>query len=182
MPEQDATIKKLPLVPKRSLVYFLMCAAGIIIFIFAGIYPNKKMLENQHIEARSIKDKIREQEILVPLLKDLLKKTYSGEDGFSTSETERITFEDVGNVPSIFQAAAQKSGLVFTGCEPDLSALQNGSNILLVNLSLEGDFYKFRIFLFSICKMLWLDSIDTIQIRSGVETREFMLKLRLTIE
>ena len=66
--------KLLSILPTQSLIYFLICGAGILFFVFMIIVPTQKTSAELDKEFVKISDRIEEQRILKPVFESLLKQ------------------------------------------------------------------------------------------------------------
>ncbi len=179
---QSLNMSQLPKLPKRSLIYLLVCISGIIVFFLTGIYPNTTTQQELDSQLRILNNQLDEQKILFPLFKDLMEKTKARiEKQLPFPEKARLPRSEIGKIPSIFKETAQKSNLVFIGGVPDVNTLNEDSELLLVNVSAKGDFFDCRNFLVRLGELPFLEKTEALEINAGRKLKEIKLKVWITL-
>ncbi len=169
--------------PRRSLVYLMICGAGILAFILAGIYPSYRNMIRIDASMAGIKAQVDEQKILFPLFQKLR--------GILTSELSKaqpspqksgLPAQRLDDLPTIFGDIAANCGIEFSAVTPDVKSFADDSHFLSVDLALKGDFFKLRRFLLELANLPYLGSIEELQIQEGPQGKEFFLKVWLMID
>ncbi len=180
---QPLNFSRLPKLPKRSFIYLLICIGGVLILFITGIYPNTKIQEELDAQIILLNNELDEQKILFPLFSDLMKTSRAKiENQLPFPGKAKLSRDDIGKIPSIFKETAHKSNLVFIGGIPDVNTLKDDSELLLVNVSVKGDFFGCRNFMVRLGEIPYLEKIETIQITAGRKFKEFKLRVWITLD
>jgi hypothetical protein len=175
--------KILSILPTQSLVYFLICGAGIIVFIFLIIIPGQKTSAELDQDIKRLNDLIEEQRILRPVFDSLLKRAKQ-EKGTELPATEKVKLArgDVDKVSGLLQEIARRHDLELQDMRTDVDTLMSNTGYMLMNISLIGDFMNFRNFLVEIGAIPALEQIEEIKIKAIEGSREYKLKIWLAQE
>jgi len=66
--------KLLSIFPTESLIYFLICGAGVLVFVFLIIISTQKTSAELDKDIQRTGDRVEEQRILAPVFQSLLKR------------------------------------------------------------------------------------------------------------
>lgn len=167
-------------VPAQSVFYLLVCGATIVVLLVVGLYPAQISLNRLESEITSLRARLEEQRTLFPIYRELLGKIQI-KDPTEIPLPERVPLpaDQIDKIPALFREVSQKCDLALLSATPDARSVTNSSQFLMVELVLQGEFLKFRNFLFELQKLSYLEHIEEIQIQSG--GREFRLKVWLTV-
>jgi hypothetical protein len=177
-------IKQFPKIPAQSVYYFLLCATGILLFIFIGLYPLQSSLNQQDRDLAKIKARVEEQKVLYPLYQEmlLLGKGQKKDSNFlPVSSKAGLSLDQLANISILFKNIAQEGSLEAVSVTPDVKSLTNNSKSISVLLIVRGDFLKLRRFLFELEKLPYMEHIEEIQIQEAVGGKEFRLKTWLAV-
>ena len=166
----------------RKLIYLLMFAVGILLFIGIGIYSSKKFSEIKDREIKAICCQIEGQKVVLPVYHELLK-------GLQVKSSEVLPFPDkirlpkdkIEEIPTIFEGIAEKCNLESVSIIPDVMSLDRTSGLLVVNTFVKGSFFDFRKFLVNLGGIPYLEHIEKIDIKRTMEGREFRLKILVAL-
>lgn len=168
--------------PKRSLVYLLICGAGIAAFVAVGLFPSHRSLDKLENEITKIRAEIERKKILAPLFAELLGKIRPNADtALPFPPLSPLPDEDTSKLSKMFGEMARQCDLRAGSVLPDLASLGGDSGTLLVDVLLNGEFYNFRKFLLLLGGQPYIKQIEQIQLREIPGGRELRLKLRLLI-
>lgn len=160
-----------PFLPTRSLVFIIICSAGILGFFLLAIYPNQKAsgaLDTKIIKARS---QVEEQKILFPVYRQLRKIQNASKD------TERINLpfptekkpskrEDINHIRSLLYEIVKKSRLETEKIEPDVATMLDDSGRIRINIAVTGDYGNFREFMLLLNERLpALEAVENLRIQ-----------------
>ena len=167
----------------QSLVYFLICGAGIIVFIFLIIIPGQKTSAELEQDIAKLNDYIEEQRILRPVFDSLLKRAKQ-EKGTDLPETQKVKLArgDVSKVSALLQEIARRHDLEVQDIRTDVSNLMSDTRYMLMRISVMGDFMNFRHFLLGLEAIPAMEQIEEIKITAIEGTREYKLKIWLAQE
>jgi hypothetical protein len=169
--------KYLSLLPTQSLIYFLICGTGILVFIFLIIIPTQKAAFDLDQDIEKLENQIEEQRILKPVFDGLLKRAKSkNETALPVTKKVKLARGDISKVSETLQDMAQRSGLNLRSISTDVNA-SGDAGYLLLRIEATGDFMRFRDFLVDLGTIPSLEKIEEIQIRAIEASREFKLKI-----
>jgi len=172
----------LSILPTQSLVYCLICGAGIIAFIFLIIIPSEKTSAELDRDIKSINDRIEEQRILRPVFESLLKRAKKEdltESPLTQTQALNPASGDINAITNLLREVARSHDLVMKDISTDVAALMKNTGTMQMRINITGDFMKFRDFLIDLSAVSVLEQIEEIQIRAVEGTREFDLKIRI---
>ena len=174
-------MKKLPsIVPTQSLVYFLICGVGILVFVILIIIPSQRASAQLDEDIVNLKRRIEEQRILRPVFDSLLKKAKKkNTTGLPATKSAKLARGDINKVSARLQDMARKHELELQEIRTDVDNLAGKSGYLVMRLNLKGDFLKFRDFLVDLGTIEALEHIGELEIRAVEGSREFKLKIWL---
>ena len=169
--------------PTQSLIFFLICSAGILVFIFLIILPSQNTAADLDKNIEELKARIDEQRILTPVFHSLLARA-KGKNPTELPLTQKTKSArgEVKNISSQIKKIAQGCGLHLAEITPDVNSLKQSSGYLSMNIIVTGDFFNFRKFLIELGSIPSLESIQEIKIRPIEESREIKLKIWLAQE
>ena len=176
--EQKQSVK----VPRRSVVYLLMCAVGVLAFIAIGLYPSKRELSALDMKIAQARCQIGQHKELFPVYKGLLKR---GETkGFSVLPfpvKSTLPLDKTEEIPVILGQLATRCNLKAISIVPDVLSLADGSGLLLVNALVKGKFFDFRKFLIELGGVAYLSHIEEIHLQKTMGGKECRLKIWLAL-
>jgi hypothetical protein len=172
--------KLLSILPAQSLIYFLICGAGILVFTFMIIIPTQKSSADLDNDIDKLGKRLEEQRILKPVFDNLINRTKNKtETGLPTAPKVKLDRGDISKLSTQLQEIAQRHDLKLKDMQTDVNALMNNSGYLLMRLDVTGDFMKFRDFLIDLGSIPSLERIEEIKIRAIEASREINLKIWL---
>jgi len=168
------------LLSTQSLIYFLICAVGIIVFIFLIIIPAQKTSAELDESIEDLSQRIDEQRILKPVFENLLKRVQSkNQTGLPVTKKEKLARGDIGNLTTTLQEIAQRHDLTLKEINTDVTSATNKDGFLLMQIDVTGDFMKFRDFLIDLGTIPSLEHIEDVNIQAIEAAREIKLKIWL---
>ena len=174
--------KKFSTLPTQSLIYFLICGAGILVFLVLIIIPTQKTIAELDRDIEKLAGRIEEQRILKPVFVSLLNRVKKKNPiDLPVARKEKLALGDINRVSENLQDNARLHRLKLRDIQTDVSALAENTGYVLIRLQLTGDFKKFRDFLVDLGNIPSLEQIEEIQIRAIENSREFKIKLWLAL-
>ncbi|MGD8264862.1 MAG: hypothetical protein PVF14_14705 [Desulfobacterales bacterium] len=168
------------LLSTQSLIYFLICAVGIIVFVFLIIIPAQRTSAELDASIEDLGRRIDEQRILKPVFENLLKRVKSkNQTGLPITKKAKLARGDIGNLSTTLQEMAQRYDLNLKEIKTDVTPGTNKNGYLLMQIDVTGDFIKFRDFLIDLGTIPSLEHIETVDIRAIEANREIKLKIWL---
>jgi len=167
---------------KPNFTYIATCCGLIVITLLAGIWPYQKITSDQQSEIDSLKYQIKEQEVLSPVLKTLLKSADTSGSELLMMKEDPVEFapQNTTDISKKFKNSALQSGLSILSLGPELKSLTKESRFLPFEMLLHGNLNGLRSFLIDIGRMQFLKHIEIIDIRSRGRTKEYNLKVWVT--
>jgi Tfp pilus assembly protein PilO len=170
--------KLLSILPTQSLIYFLICGAGILVYVLLIIVPAQRTSAELDKEFVKISDRIEEQRILKPVFESLLKQAKKKKPTeLPAVKRAALKRTDISKLSENLQEMAFRHGLKIQDLNTDVSALTGKSGFLQVRINLTGAFMDFRDFLVDLGTIPSLEVIEEIQIRAIEGSREFKIKI-----
>jgi hypothetical protein len=169
--------------PTRSVVFLLICVAGIMAFGLLVIYPYHISLNDADVQIKQLKSRIEEQKVLYPVFQDLLRKARLKETrGLPFPEKTKLAREDTAKISAVFHEMAKKSHMQLVDIKPEVGSLVENTGYLKLNLDLKGEFFNLRDFLILMEALPYLEHIEQVQIRAAKESKAIRLKIWLAQE
>lgn len=167
---------------KKNIITIVICAAGLLIFIFGGIVPAGQSINRLKNKVDVLNYRIDEQKNLLPVYKALKEKQlekqvrrlpFPGKESLLRSEISRI-FTD-------FQKAAKDSGMNVVSIVPEMNSLSVTPGSLLVQTVVRGDFLNFQGFFSGLGAIPFLEHIEEIEATRIKGVTEFKLNIWLAL-
>jgi len=175
--------KNLSVLPTQSLIYFLVCGVGILVFVFFIILPAQKTSAQLDKDILKISDRIEEQKILKPVYQSLLKQTREkSPTDLPAIRKAKLDRADINKLSKDLQETALRHGLKVQSMNTALSTLVGKSAYLQTRLKLTGAFADFRDFLMALGTIPSLEIIEEVQIRAIEGSREFKIKVWVALK
>ena len=169
-------------VPKQSLLYIGLGIIVILLFIFAGIFPAKRSLAELDKQSAEVKQRIEEQQILAPFYQAIKTRVEQKDpESLPLPGKGKLALSMINTIHATFDKAARTSGVSLLSATPDLSGLGGNFQSLPVNVTLRGDFFKFRQFLINLGSIPYVQHIEEITIQKVPASREFRLKVLVAV-
>lgn len=168
--------------PKRSLIYILVCVGGILCFLGVGILPNQRVISKLDNETSEIKLALQKQKMLFPVFKKAMQTLHEEKkSGLAVPETSSIYRKDINSISSSFRKLASECRLQFKSGIPDAGKINKTSGAIPFTLELAGGYFDFRLFLSKLVLLPYLEHIDTIEINAGSGMKEYRLRIDLSV-
>ena len=175
--------KILSIFPTQSLIYCLLCGAGIVVFIFLIIIPSQNISAELDQDIEKLNDRIKKQRILRPVFDSLLKRAKEDKStGLPATKKKKLARDDIKKISEILQEIARRHGFEVRDIKTDLREMMNNSGYMLMNLHIAGDFMNFRGFMVELGTIPALALIEELSIRAIEASREYKLKIWMARE
>lgn len=169
--------------PLQSIVLFLVCAAGLLLFFLLVILPSQKLQAEYDRDIAALKSRIEEQKILLPVFKNLLEKSKAPQPAKLPSAGKRkLTRSEVGAAPRLVRQAAENAGLRVKELSLDVNSVADASGRVAVQFAAAGQFAEFRKLLMELAALPYLDSLDEIEIGAAEGGEEISMRILLARE
>lgn len=165
----------------RSLWIMTLSFATALFLALAGIYPNRALMAELNQETLNLKGKIETQRIIAPIYKELLKRSKRADlNGLAfPPEVIPAKSKDIDQFSKLIAEIAHQNKMTLTQITPDAESFLKETKFLGMNVSLNGDFFRFRQLLIQLCYIAFLKEIESIRIH--IDNKEFKYDLRLVI-
>ena len=168
-------------IAQKSTLYLAVCTCGVLAFIALLIYPSQRSLDQLDREIIQYQEQLEKQKILFPVYQEFFKQLKLPDTkALPFPEETQLSKELIGEVPVIFAEMARKNNLE-ADVIPDVNSIPTGAGILLVNATVQGNFFDFRNFLVELGGTPYLRHIEEIQVKAMPEFKQFSLKLWLAL-
>jgi hypothetical protein len=168
--------------PSRTITYLLICG-GVLLAISLMIVYDHKILRDRDIEISTIKTQIDQQKILSPAFKDLIRRLRVKDPvDLPFPKKEKLPRDDMEKVLPVFQEIARGSNLTIKSFVPDVESLASGSQHLIMDVVVSGDFFDFRKFFMQLGELPYLERIERFVIRPVEGKKEISLRLWMAQE
>jgi Tfp pilus assembly protein PilO len=169
--------------PAQSLLFFLICGAGILAFIFLIIIPSQKSAKAIDSDINQLETRIDEQRILTPVFHSLLARAKEkNPTGLPVTEKAKLPRDDMQKALDQIRGIVSRNDLNLQEITPDVNSLTQSSGYLLIQLTATGNFFNFRQFLIDLGSIPYVEHIQEIQIQPIEASRELKLKIWLAQE
>lgn len=169
-------------IPRQSLIYILVCLAGLVIFILAGILPNIWTMEELGKQTADARFRLEEKRTLNPIQKSLQERSMKKEsDLLPLPAKGKLARTEINTLPITFGALAKTSGMSMTSAILNINAMTGDASSLSVNVLLRGDFINFRKFLIRLGGNPSVQRIEEITVQQKADHKEFRLKIWVAV-
>lgn len=173
----------LPKPPLQTIRYIVICLGGILGFILLAIFPSHRALNDSEKQITKLQEQIEEQKMLHPLFHDLLKRSkVETPSRLPFPKKAKLSRDETGDISSFFQELAVRNQFKVESIVPDMVSLTDGSGHLMLDTILKGSFVNFRRLLLQLGEIPYLERIESIQIRTVEDIKEFRLKVWIAQE
>ena len=170
-------------VPTQSLVYLLICCAGIIVFILMIILPAQKSAAELDTEIVNLQARIEEQRILSPVFKSLFNRAKAkNQSGLPAQAKAKLSRDDLSDLTAQLQQIVKKNNLQIEELTPDVNSLTDNSGYLKVDLEASGKFMDFRALLVDLGTIPSFEMIESINVRAMEGLRQISVRIWLAQE
>lgn len=169
-------------IPSNSLSYVLICGGIIILISLLGIIPFYQYNANRSQAVKNIQDQINEKQELGQVY--LLIQKASGKKeihALPNPAKTRLSRQDVDRFQDTFRTVAGESGLTTISLIPDVKTMASGSQNLLYNATIQGEFTNFHKLLVKLGALSYIDQIEEINIKQDSDSMEFGLKIWIAL-
>ncbi|CAB1061471.1 hypothetical protein D1BOALGB6SA_6244 [Olavius sp. associated proteobacterium Delta 1] len=170
--------KILSLLPTQSLIYSLVCGAGVIVFIFLIIVSNQNLSAELDQEIEKLNDRIEQQRILRPVFDSLLERAQQEKPtDLPATKIVKLDPGDISKVSELIQDMAGRHDLKIQNIRTDANEIMNNTGYMLMRVEATGDFMKFRDFLMDLATIPSLEQIEEIKIGAIEASRDYKLRI-----
>lgn len=163
-------------ISRGSIFYLLLCFGGIVAFCLVSIIPNQRSMQAMDNEIKELMHRIDKQKILFPAYQQLWQE-------IETKEVRTLPFPEaaplgrakIDTLTSVFGEIARRHNMN-VDIVPEVKSISSDSELLLANLTVQGDFFLFRNFLVELGALPYVRQIEEIKIYTIPGNLEYSLK------
>ena len=169
--------------PTQSLIYLLICCAGVLVFVLMIILPAQRSTVELDAEIVGLQARIEEQRILSPVFKSLFERAKAeNPSGLPVQVKSKLSRDDIADLTARLQQIVRDNNLQIEELAPDVYSFTDNSGFLSVDISASGQFIDFRKFLIDLGTIPSLERVETIDIRAVEGTRHIDVRILLAQE
>lgn len=169
-------------IPKRSMVYLVIGLVITASFFFVAVYPSMKSLDVLDARINAARTRVESQKALLPVYQKYVKreKAYIPEK-LPFPERKKLPRNRIGTLAAEFTKMAKKFDFEVIAVKPIMRSLAGKSTSVVVDMHLKGGFLNFRKLLIELGNIEYMETIEEIEIKQDGETREFKMKIWLSV-
>ena len=166
----------------KSLSYGLIYGGIIILIVLLGIIPFYQYNANLSQAVKNIQEQIKEKQELGQIYL-LIQKTSGKKEvhALPNPAKTKLSRQDVDRFQDTFRTEAGESGLLTISLIPDVKTMASGSQNLLYNATMKGEFANFHKLLVKLGALSYIDQIEEINIKQDIDSMEFGLKIWIAL-
>lgn len=162
----------------RSIVFIIICFAGLLGIGFFGILPNNHSVKQLNQEIEALNEKIARQKVLTPIFKKLITQLQAkDENRLPMPEKVKISQAGVDEISKLLKGLADENQLKLEGIASDVDVFSDEASDIKIDLNLSGDFFSFRQMLLDLEALPYLENIEEFSVSTSRNTKLFSLKL-----
>lgn len=150
---------------KGKLVLPAVFAVVLLLLVSIGVVPSSRAIGKTRATIEELQADLQEQTGLLPIYQALeQRKKKSLPEGISTNELEPLKIDDLAELPEVFESLARESEVELVSTTPQARSLQNGRELLRIDVRLRGDFLAFNVLLKRLNEMPFVESFESLAI------------------
>jgi hypothetical protein len=163
--------------PPRTITYLFICGGVLLASALMIVYDHRTLRERD-IEISTLKTRIDQQKVLSPAFNDLIRRSRIKDPvDLPFPKKEKLPQDDSEKILPLFQEIAGGSNLTIKSFVPDVESLVSGSQHVIMDVVIIGDFFDFRKFFIKLGELPYLERIERFAIRSVEGKKEINLRL-----
>jgi len=169
-------------IPSKSLTYMLICGGIIILIILLGIIPLNHYNAKRSQEIKNVQGQIDEKKGLGQTYQFIQSIPKQKETHILPNPARtKLSRQDMEKFQDAFRAEGVQAGLMIISLMPDTKFLDSGSQSLLYNATVKGEFANFRKLLVGLGALPYVDQIEEIHLKQHNDAMECQLKIRIAL-
>lgn len=168
---------------KRIVGNLIIWGSVLLLVIAVVLVPAQIRLQRLRKQKESLELELRTKAILLPFYQELqavLVRSKLGGD-LPAPTRAKLAQEKIADLPTIIGEMTKVSGVEMVSASPLVDSLGEEREFLPVNAELRGDLAAFRRFLIELARTGFLEHMDSIEIRTVGDKKEFSLRFWLAI-
>jgi len=167
-------------VPRRSVNYLLFCLSGVFIFVFGGIVPTYWNHVDLDQKINDEKRLIAENGTLQPLPRLLQSNPISSSRSLTVPPRVALQGSEIERIDALFRELAGRLGMKVISVVPDLGSSRD-PHVLLMYVSLKGDFENFINVLKKLGELPYVDHIEEFAIQHTGNERALDITMQISL-
>lgn len=169
-------------ISRQSLIYLLLSASCIGIYIVAGLLP-LWMASNEYTSKNEVlRKRLEIQKIALPQYQEMEKRLGAKPPPkLPLPSMAKIPTAEINQIRPMIREVAQKNNLYALRVEPDMLALVKGTGRMAVVTELKGRLLDFRNYLIALNGLPYVAEMAEMEIRQTNSGLVFMLKFYIEI-
>jgi len=169
-------------ISRQSLIYLLLSATGIGIYIVVGLLPLWLTSKDYLIKNEVLRKRLEIQKIALPQYREMEKRlSAKPPQKLPLPSLAKIPTAEINQIRPIIQEVAHKNNLSALRVEPDMLALLKGTGRMAVVTELKGKLFDFRNYLIALNGLPYVTEMAEMEIRQTNSGLVFMLKFYIEI-
>ena len=169
---------------RHSTTLFLVCSGifVVVLFFILWVFPLQKTLENLDRNIIEIKARVELQEQLRPLYKQLQSRDKSDmSEKLPVPRRNTLPKVEIDSVLPTLAEIGKRTKMEIISVNPDVTVLEKDPGSLLVNATVQGNFFDLRNFLIEMGKISYLERIGAITINQSGGRKKVNLRIWLAV-
>ncbi|MFH7320818.1 hypothetical protein ACHHRT_09425 [Desulfurivibrio sp. D14AmB] len=168
--------------PVAMLLYLAGGFMALLAISFLLVLPTRQDAEGLRRQIAETEARIEEAKLLDPLYAQLTALQKAREELAlpPVPPLEGLAGE-VGGIAPELEQVSRRAGMKLVSATPSPASLEGGSDLLLVELVIEGDYPALRELLLGLLEIPYLQAVSSLQIREIIGGREYTLQLLLKL-
>jgi len=169
-------------IPSKSLTYILICGGIIILIVLLGIIPLNRYNAKRSQELKTFQDQIVEKKELGQAYQFIQNTSIKKETNILPNPAKtKLSRQDAEKFQDAFRVEAGRSNLMTISLMPETKSLDGGSQKLLYNATVKGEFANFRKLLVGLGSLPYIDQIEEINLKQYSDSMECKLKIWIAL-
>jgi hypothetical protein len=169
-------------IPRNSIIYIILCTAGILIFLIGGIIPAGTNMGKLLKQTSEIKFRIEEQKALLPFYQSMQGKIGQKESEILPLPVKgKLELAMIDTLPAVLSTTANMSGISLLSATPNLTDMTGDAQLMSVSAVVHGDFLNLRKFLINLGGIPYIRHIEEISISQKPGTKEVGIKIWVAV-
>ncbi len=166
----------------QTIVAGIICALGIAVFGFMVLHQNNLMLAEMERDIKNLSAQVDEHRTLLPVFRTLLEKMQKQKSSvlYYPAKT-KLARDNMETAVSVIKTIAEANQLKIKAIQPEIDSVAGTSGHLMMNITMDGDFYNLRELLIQFGRIPWFETVERLQISSGDTVKEIRLRISIAI-
>jgi hypothetical protein len=170
----------IPQLHPRSIAFIIFCTVSVLAVGLVGLYPNHRTAVELEKQLADVRAKLANQQLISPVYRLLLEKAKPIDSrGLDIPANTAAGAAEIDHFSNLVGELATKHNMVVERVAPDSKSYEESSNVLRMNVVLDGDFFDFRQMLIDLGSIAYVKNIAEIRIETEENRKKFSVRLLL---